>query len=791
MVVGDIDVDYIEAKIKELFSVIPKKENPPVKEIITIPDNESPEVCLFTDPELYITIPALIVKGEAIPEQYNSYGMGILARLSRNLIGSMINERLQDASKEPNSLFSQAYFGVQNMAKTMDAVMLQAVPKDNNKAMDALAGAIEIVRTANTYGFNQAEFDRAKTSILRRYEAAVDNAQTRRNGSYAMDYVSYFLENEPYMEPEYAKNVVEQYLNILDLNTINSTLTQPQSQFITAKNSVIYYSAPQKEGIVVPTESQILEAYTAALNKEVKPLESNEVVEPLLDASTIKSGKIKKTEKGFLGSTIYTLSNGIKVYCYPTDVNKDRMMVRLAQKGGESTLPLELLPVFEGNIQSTYSGDLGLGKFSENHLNKILTGKRASVSFNLNDYASLVNASGSPKDIETIFQLLYMQYTQPRCTDEEFNNSLSTLKLVADNLEVLVDSGSVNGSCRLAEVCIIGNVKRICRIFFFKLYRRAFGINFKDIGIDACPFAVCPADNFVCGVDKGYRLFACEGNYIVFAVFALCELADTVADDLEFIFAFVVEDCIVSVAFVIDERIRAFAAGERVVAFAAFDSVIVIAAGNVIGFAVADNVNVLFDCGGINGFDVVVIVVVCFAVLGNIESVFVVVLKKGCGLIVIAEFNRLRIFVRDAVRIFPSDDRPVFFGIQDSERALSGTRSERKDYIISFGRNFGSARREFDNILFGVVGNGVVAVAECINKSICAGTAFQFVVTCAAFEGIGTAVAGQCVVACTAFEIIGIAPARKIIIAVCTLNTRHIVSPFKNKIHIITLHPNR
>lgn len=435
VVVGDIDVDHIEKKIKEEFSIVPKKENPPVKEVIMIPGNDEPNVCLYVDKELNMTMPALIIKGEAMPQEYNSYGMGILTKLSERLISQMINERLQDASKEPNSAFSQAGLYFQNMTKTMKGAILQAVPKDNSKGMEALAGAIAVVRQAQQYGFTEDEFNRAKTSILRSYESAVDNAPTRRNGDYAMSYVNHFLENQPYMEPEYAKNVAEQYLGLLNVNAINMGLQQPQAQIITGKNSVIYYTAPDMPGVKVPTEKEILDAYNAALSAEVKPLANQEELGDLMDPSTVKAGKITKTEKGFLGSTVYTLSNGVKVITYPTDVRKDQISMRLVQKGGESTLPLEVLPSFEGNIQNTYGGELGVSKFPENKLQKVLTGKRAHAYYNLNDYSSAIVAGGSPKDLETIFQLMYLHFTEPRCEDAEFNNAIAPLKLVVDNIE--------------------------------------------------------------------------------------------------------------------------------------------------------------------------------------------------------------------------------------------------------------------------------------------------------------------------------------------------------------------
>ncbi len=433
IVVGDVDVDYIENKIKELFSIIPKKEDIPVKEVITIPDNEEPVACVYSDSELFMSNVALIIKGERFPEQLNSTGAAIFKELSESLIVSMLNERLSDASKEPNSLFSDAAFSISKLAKPLEGINLVAIPKDNNKCMEALAGAIDIVRQATKYGFTEEEFNRTKTEIIRGYQSRVDNAATRRNGSYAMDYVNHFLENQPYTEPEYIKQVVEQYLNMFTVNLINQTLAQ--DELITKKNSVIYYVAPKKDGIIVPTTEEVVSAYLEALNREVAPKEKEEVLEDLLDPSKIQSGKITKIEDGFLGSKVLTLSNKIQVYLYPTDVSKDRVSIDLFQKGGLALLPVDLLPPFESNIRSVYSSDLGVSKFTQNQLYKMLAGKIASASPYIGENTSGISASGSTKDLETIFQLAYLQYTEPRCEDADFNRCVDQLKLLVGQLD--------------------------------------------------------------------------------------------------------------------------------------------------------------------------------------------------------------------------------------------------------------------------------------------------------------------------------------------------------------------
>lgn len=433
VVVGDIDVDYIEGKIKELFSIIPKKENPPVKEVIAIPENETTEVCVFTDPEIFATNVALFMKGEALPKEYNAYGIGVLTDLMKSIMSNIINERLTDASKEADSKFTYASFGFSNLTETTDATQIVALPKDNSKGLEALTAAVEIVRQASQYGFTEAEYERAKTQILRSYQSAIDNAQSRRNGQFAMAYVNHFLDNQPYTEPQYIKDVVEGYFNLLNVSQINQAMVA--SGFVSEKNSVIYYVAPQKEGVQVPSVQEVKDAYKSALTSEVKEMVSNEITEPLIDPSKIKAGKIKKEETGFLGAKVITLSNGITAYLYPTDVSKDRVSIELAQKGGLSIVPESLLPVFESNIRSVYSDELGVANFTSSQLEKVLTGKRAYASPYVGSFASGVSGGGSSKDIETIFQLLYLQYTQPRCEDAEFNNSLAQIRLLIDNLD--------------------------------------------------------------------------------------------------------------------------------------------------------------------------------------------------------------------------------------------------------------------------------------------------------------------------------------------------------------------
>ncbi len=198
---------------------------------------------------------------------------------------------------------------------------------------------------------------------------------------------------------------------------------------------MIVYAGPERAGEAVPTEEELSSAYKAAAEKEVKPLEDEGVMEPLVKDGEIKAGSIVKSEKGYLDSEVLTLSNGVKVYLYPNDLRKDAVTFYLHQEGGRSILPEGLLPSFEDNVRSFIGREAGVGEFSQSKLNKMLAGKQVSVAANVRDLSSGVTGQCSSKDIETMMQLVYLNFMQPRCNPEEFQNSYAQLAAIAGNIQ--------------------------------------------------------------------------------------------------------------------------------------------------------------------------------------------------------------------------------------------------------------------------------------------------------------------------------------------------------------------
>lgn len=428
IVVGDIDVDKVETKIKDLFGQLPKAENPKQKEPIIVPDNDTPIVSIFTDKELSSSSVEIYFKSPAVPKQFKGTGIMFLNELMESLISNVINERLSDISRKPGAPFMYAGMGIGNMSYDLRAVNASVVAKDGATLPAFKALMVELERLKK-YGVTDDEVQRAKLNMLNALETAKNNASSRQSPSLVYPIINHFLEGTPYLDPEYRYNLAQQYLNMIQPQMI----TMAAAQLYGDNNIVIIHSSPEKEGLQTPTEAQILEVLAQAKAEDIKPMEPAVSNEPLMDASVLSGSPVAETKSGEFGTTIWKLSNGIEVIVKPTEYKKDEIMVRTVAKGGLSILPVELMASLEDNSYGLYSSNAGVSKFSQSQLVKMLTGKTVSVSTYIDGREHGMSAISAPKDLETMFQLMYLYTVEPRFEAADYEVGLNQLKAVLPN----------------------------------------------------------------------------------------------------------------------------------------------------------------------------------------------------------------------------------------------------------------------------------------------------------------------------------------------------------------------
>lgn len=432
IVVGDIDVDAIEARIKEMFADIPAPVDPAERTIFPIADNAEPIVAVASDPELTSTSLQIFYKHDVTPDAYKQTPDYWMSQYVLNLISQMQINRLEELTQKPNPPFvgGYSYFGDYYLAPTKAAWTSMAVPKDIASIEEAMTALVTENKRMQQFGFTASEYERAKADFMKRVESAYNERNNTENEKHVDACVEHFLHNEPMMDIETEYQLYQQVIPNLPLEAIN----QFAAQLIREDNLVITLTAPQKEGETLPTEEELLAMYNNAMTIEVEAYEE-EVFDGPMIAKLPKAGKVKKESYNeTFGTTEWILSNGMKVIFKQTTFKDDEIRMSAYSEGGLSALPQDD-PYTLQNLNDLITLG-GVGEFSAIDLPKVLAGKKASVYPGIYTYSEGMSGTCSPKDLETMLQLTYLYFTAPRADEEAFQSTMERTKAMLKNMEL-------------------------------------------------------------------------------------------------------------------------------------------------------------------------------------------------------------------------------------------------------------------------------------------------------------------------------------------------------------------
>ena len=489
VVIGDVDVDQIESKIKSIFSDIPAAEAPIEKVIHKLPVNADPVIAVLTDPEATSSSLEILWKSEPMPLEYNSTDVGFMTDIIKSYISLIMRERFSDITAKPDAPFLGGSFGIGRLCLASDAAFGNISFKDGDAANAFKAYMYEIEKMKR-YGFTDGEVQRAKDNIISHYEKAAEAAATRKNMDFVRPILNHFYYMESYMEPE-----TELQLAQMICSQINAAiLGQVAASLITDENVVIVFNGPEKEGVVNPTVEELAEILAASKTAEIAANAEESLNEPLIDPSVLNGSKVKKETAGNYGSTVWTLKNGVKVVVLPTQHKKDQVIYNLNMYGGKSVIPTEAIPSFEDNIWGLYLSNTGVSKFSGTQLPKMLAGKNVHVSPYLGNTQHGISGQCAPKDIETAMQLMYLTFAEPRFDADEYETGIQQIKAILPNLannpmfqfQVAVNETMYGGNKRVVnineETLAAASLETLEKVYKEQLFNDAAGATLTIVG---------------------------------------------------------------------------------------------------------------------------------------------------------------------------------------------------------------------------------------------------------------------------------------------------------------------
>lgn len=431
IVVGDINEDKIEEKIKKLFAKIPLPQNPAHRIYYPIGNNEKMILYTATDKEQPTVNFTLYMKRDVTPKQERNTIQNYADDYKTNILRMAINDRLEELSRTKNAPFISASVRSGNffMASTKDAFELSGVLKEG-KAIEAIQLLVGEVERARANGITIDELKRGKAEMLSYAENDYNDRSNRRNGEFVEQCVQNFLEETPIIEPEKELEMVrklDKTVTIDDVNALAKTI-------ITNQNQVVTMFGPDKNTFKMPTNSSIENAILKAQKQHYTPYKTQNTLTERLITKLPKPGSIISERTYKYGYTEFTLSNGLKVYVRPTNFEPDEVNLKLFSLGGKNIYPDSEMPNLTYLMAGATIG--GVAQYNDLTLEKMLAGKTATVTpFIDNDTRGMAGTS-NVKDTKTLLELVYLYFTQPRKDPQAFKNLMEQQQEFLTNAHV-------------------------------------------------------------------------------------------------------------------------------------------------------------------------------------------------------------------------------------------------------------------------------------------------------------------------------------------------------------------
>ena len=427
--VGDFDVAQVEALVTQHFSRPRRVDASKPRPVYDVPDHTGTRFGIATDEEATSTSVALYHK---LPARDEATVGAYRQRIVEGLYNGMLNRRFSELAQKPDPPFIGASSGTGRLVRGAEVYALTAVVQEEGIERGLGALLVESERVAR-FGFTASELDRQKRDVLRSMERAFTERDTQDSAGFVSEYIRNFLEGEPIPGIAYEFGLFERFVPGITLDEINRLARD----WLRSDNTVVLVNAPDKPGLRVPDEAALRAVINGVDTASITAYVDTVTDQPLVPKAP-EPGAIDDTRtiEG-VGITEWTLSNGVRVVVKPTDFKEDQVLFRAFSPGGTSLATDDDFIPASTSAFAVAAG--GVGSFSAIDLRKLLAGKVAVAQPTIGNLEEGMSGSASPKDLETLFQLISLRFTAPRADPvifgvlkEQFRASLANRRASPD-----------------------------------------------------------------------------------------------------------------------------------------------------------------------------------------------------------------------------------------------------------------------------------------------------------------------------------------------------------------------
>lgn len=425
-IVGDFDIKEMEQRVKDIMSKVPAIENPTPRPFFEIPSHDEIYYCLATDKEAQsssISITTVLPEAPAAERNTHAY---LKDNIVSSFYNSMISSRISEIMQQANPPFLGGDIGYGGFVRGYNSYNVSTTAKPNQEDI-----ALESILTENErvkrFGFTTTELERVKTNMLVGLESAYKEKDKTDNESYIQEMQNHFLEQSPMIDFEYYYQFAKQIIPTITIEEVNAKA----KEWNTDKNRTIVVSGPSEDAKHL-TREEVLAIMDKVSKADIQPYQDAVNNASLINEELTGSKVVKTKRLPEFNAVEWTLGNGAKVVFRKADYDKDAVSLSSYSKGGTSLYDIDMLP--SAANAASFTRNFGVGEFDAITLKKLLTGKMASCSASIGGMSEAVSGSSTPKDFETMLQLLYLRFEKPRFDQEVFESIMNRNRAMLPNM---------------------------------------------------------------------------------------------------------------------------------------------------------------------------------------------------------------------------------------------------------------------------------------------------------------------------------------------------------------------
>jgi len=421
--VGDFDVNTIESLIKDHFSNLISPEVERERKIYEIPKHDDTYFAVASDKEaMYTYVSLYYTRDPEVIKTADDYRK----MLAHQLFYGILNDRLRELTLLSDAPFAYAQAGSQRFVKAADISYLVAMVGEGgvNRGLESLLREAERIKQ---FGVASTELDRQKTAFLRGAEKRLDEKDKTESLGIIGQMEANFLYGDPLISVDDYYSLAQQIIPSITLEEVNKVA----AGLLDAQNRVVLVNTPDKEGLKIPGEAELASVINKVNEEQLTAYVDKVSSKALVENPPVPSPVVATERDTLLGIVEWKLGNGVKVILKPTDFKNDEIVFSAFSPGGSSLVPDR--DFMSGEYASELASESGLAGFSMPELQKYLTGKLVRVSPYIGFNYEGFNGAASPKDVETLFQLIYSWFTSPQIDSSGYASIMNRLKSYLQN----------------------------------------------------------------------------------------------------------------------------------------------------------------------------------------------------------------------------------------------------------------------------------------------------------------------------------------------------------------------